>query len=162
MSGDIDSIFIFQEIPWIKRRVASIAPIHLRIDQYEKDGVSFINMKQSVAGLIGGDDKRALDSTEYEFVDVFFGSIKSCSSWILETDIEDDFLRDGWLQKDSDMGGLNGKALVHSVIKGRDWVANEILGFSLIGNMRRLTKRIIVARGSERIMVIVAYDFCRR
>lgn len=131
--------------------------LNLYIKQYVADGVTHIDIGQTAGSIKGDDDNRKLDSVKRERTDDLFGAITFQSRWVNASEIDDAFLGQDWVNE-SQAGGPNGEYLVHTYIKGKDWVANEILGFTLVGGVRRLIKRIAVEKGGMTTVVIV-YDF---
>lgn len=158
LSGDTDAILAMQGIDWIKRKTLSMVSLNLSIKQSVADGATHIHIAQTAGSFKGEDDNRVLDWVERERSDDLFGNVVVRSRWISAAEIDNAFLKEGWLHGSDEHDRPDGEALVHTVIKGTGWVANEILGFAVVGGVRRLTKRVTVEKQTIVKNVIITYD----
>lgn len=153
-----------QGISWFLRKGISAASISLDVNQYEAppkpphestEIFTHIDIEQVAAGLSGTHEKRTLDDFWRPHSDWLFGSVKGRSSWVSLDEIEDEFLKSGWLTEG------DGKCFVKSYVESQDsdWVATQIWGFQTVGGVRRYVRNIVLTKGKERAQVRLAYDF---
>jgi hypothetical protein len=150
----------------------SLATLTLNIKQYtappsppaDPTGpqVTHIEIEQTGTGGIKGTyEKRCLDYTFRDHSDYLFGNVKGQSKWLNLEDIEDPFLRSGWLEGDNEKGGPNGETHIISHVESLDapWTATQIWGFKEIDGVRRYVRNVVIAKGSERVELQLVYDW---
>ena len=150
-----------QGVGWLKRKTISVVPLSLHIKQHIEGGVTHIDIGQTAGSIKGTDDDRILDWVKRERVDDLFGDLKVKNRWVNVLDIEDSFLKEGWLDGKEEASGPNEEMLIQAVIEGAGWTVNEVSGFSITGGERRFTRRVMIIKGSERRTVVIYYDFCK-
>ncbi|KAI9851765.1 MAG: hypothetical protein M1838_002842 [Thelocarpon superellum] len=170
ISDDPDPILALQGISWLVRKAIAIAPVSLVMKQYDDPttGVTHLDTEQrGVAGIKGWVEARTLDFQEREADNGLFGKVRSQSRWVKVGEIEDDFLKEGWLVTDDDAPLTEGgdKAgpgdLLHSHVVSlqADWVAEQIWGFSEVDGKRYHTRLVVVSTPKERVQAKLVYDY---
>lgn len=77
------------------------------------------------------------------------------------SEIEDDFLKSGWLSGEAEATGPGGKDHVLSFVENVDshWTAEQIWGFMEIEGQRRYARNIVIRKGDERVNLRLVYDY---
>lgn len=145
------------------RKAIGLATITLHIKQYvDESGLSHIDIEQvATGGIKGTSEHRLLDWTAREHEDHIFGKLQGKNRWVSLDDIEDDFLKEGWLTGDEEKGGPAGELLVESLADQLDkkWTANQIWGFAVIDGERRYTRHVKVTKGDKVLKINMVYDW---
>lgn len=99
LSNSTDKMLELQGVGWLKRKAIALATITLNINHYKDDGgVEHIDIDQILTGGIPGTtEKRSLNWTFHEHEDHVFGAIIGKSRRSKVEDIEEPFLKEGWL-----------------------------------------------------------------
>ena len=169
ISASIDPILVIQGVSWFLRTAIGAASVHLDINQYQApprpphestDIFTHVDIEQTAAGLKGTHEKRTLDGVYREHSDWLFGSVKGKSEWIGLGDLDDDFLKKGWI-KEEGKEGEEDKFLILSYVESLDagWVATEVWGFQEHEGKRRYARNILVTKGDQRAEARLFYDF---
>lgn len=153
-----------QGVGWLTRKGIQLATITLHVKQYidEAGGTTHIDIAQTLTGgLKGTTELRELDWQPRDHDDHVFGKLKGRSRWIELDAVEDDFLRDGWLDGDEEKGGPAGEKHIESYVVNEEkgWTADQIWGFSLVDGVRYYTRRVVVTKGSEVLKVRLIYNW---
>ncbi|KAK0383171.1 hypothetical protein NLU13_9084 [Sarocladium strictum] len=165
LSDSIDPVLTVQGISWLLRTAIGAASISLDINQYEAppsppntstELFTHIDIEQTAAGLKSTNEKRTVDAEWREHSDWLFGNVKGKSFWVGLDDVEDDFLKQGWLKEGDDEKFLF-KSYVESLDNG--WVASQIWGFQEVQGERRHVRKILVTKDSKRAAVTFVYDY---
>ncbi|KAL2064236.1 hypothetical protein VTL71DRAFT_4730 [Oculimacula yallundae] len=165
LSDDTDALLALQGIGWWTRKAISLATVTLHCKQYTTDGVTHIDIDQTATGGVKGTTElRSLDWEEHSHVDHIFGNIKGRARWSSSQDIDDSFLKEGWLEGDEEKAGPNGEKHVESVAKNEEkgWTAQQIWGFATVDGKRYYVRRVVVTKGSESLKVRLVYDFQKK
>lgn len=157
LSGDFDGVLAMQNVDWMKRKILSMVSINLDIKQSLHDGISHVEIGQRAGSIKGDLDRRVLDQTEQHKKDELFGEVKSRSRWIRLTEVQDDFLSQGWPQDDNK--SADAETFVQTIVHGKDWVATEILGLGEMEGKRKLIRRIVIRKGDDQKSIVLIYDF---
>ncbi|KAI9811380.1 MAG: hypothetical protein M1827_005540 [Pycnora praestabilis] len=157
LSDDIDKILTMQGVGWFLRRAISLATITLTIKEYtDDDKFTHIDVDQVATGGVGGTtEKRTLDWTFREKSDRIFGKVKGKSRWIKLDDVDDKFLKEGWLDEIKTGGGI--QAYVESI--DSTWTADQIWGFEEIGGKRYHTRHLVCRKGKDWKQARLVYDY---
>ncbi|KAI9755941.1 MAG: hypothetical protein M4579_004072 [Chaenotheca gracillima] len=161
ISDDFDPILAMQGVGWLTRKAIALATITLIVKQYEGDepgNPTHIDIQQVVTGGISGTTElRCLDWEFREHSDSIFGAVKGRSRWTKLEDVEDDFLKNGWLEGEA----RGDRGLVQSYVESKDngWIANQIWGFEEIDGKRYYVRHVVVTKGEERKQARLVYDF---
>lgn len=76
-------------------------------------------------------------------------------------DIDDEYLKAGFLEGDEEKGGPGGEKHIISYVESLDsgWTATQIWGFKIIDGERKYVRNVVVTKGSERAEVQLVYDW---
>lgn len=171
-SGSLEPVLALQGIGWLTRKAVGMATFTLDVKQFNAPPAApadpsgppacHIEIDQlGTAGVKGTSEKRCLDNTFREHSDWLFGNVKGQSRWINLEDVDDDFLKAGFLDGDEEKGGPNGEKHIISHVESLDkgWTATQIWGFKTVEGVRKYVRNVVVAKGAERIELQLIYDW---
>lgn len=164
LSDSADKGLTIQSIGYLIRTGISMATISIVVNQYEAppkppnestDIVTHIDIEQFATGLSGSVENRCVDDTYRDHSDWLFGNVRGKSYWVSVDDIEDEYLKGGWLAEGE------GKNLVLSHVESQDygWVADQVWGFQEVEGERRYCRNIIITKDDQRAEFRFVYDF---
>ncbi|KAH6983567.1 hypothetical protein BKA56DRAFT_482825 [Ilyonectria sp. MPI-CAGE-AT-0026] len=162
LSDSSDPVLALQGIGFLARKGINMASITLDLNQYTAlpappnmatDTVTHIDITQSPSGK-DGQERRCVDNTFREHSTSLFGPVIGKTMWVSHDEIDDDFLKNGWLVEGE---GKFLKIVVQS--KGSGWIATQIWGFEMVDGERRYCRHISVTKGDKRVEVRFVYDF---
>jgi hypothetical protein len=163
LSDDTDAVLALQGIGWFTRRAISFATVTLHVKQYtDEAGNTHIDIEQTATGGIKGTtETRELTWTFNEHEDHIFGKVKGRSRWLGLDAVEDDYLKEGWLEGDEEKSGPAGELHIESYVEnnGKGWTADQIWGFSIVDGKRYYVRRIVVKKGSEVMKTRLVYNW---
>jgi hypothetical protein len=162
LSDDTDEILRLQGVGWLKRRAIALATITLYVKHYkDESGVEHIDIDQKLTGgITGSSEIRILDWTSREHDDSIYGPLVGKSRRVKLDEIENEYLKKGWLQDTEQHGAINAYAQSDTPKSGTSWTADQIWGFELVGDERRYTRHVdFLGPESEHIQVRLVYDF---
>ncbi|KAI4163829.1 MAG: hypothetical protein LQ342_002602 [Letrouitia transgressa] len=144
-----------QGVGWVLRKAISLATITLSITQYEKDGLTHIDISQTATGGIKGTtENRTLDWEYREHKDGIFGEVRGKSRWVKLDDVDDDtFLKTGW----DDMDGEHVQSYVES--KDNGWTADQVWGFEIMDGKRYYVRHVVVRKEDDWKQARLVYDY---
>lgn len=163
ISDSSEPVLALQGIGFLTRKGIGLASITLDVNQYtappkapseSTDVVSHIDITQTASGLKSTQEDRCLDDFFRAHADWLFGKVRGKSSWVSLDDVDDEFLKKGWLVEGD---GKFIKSHVESEDNG--WVAVQIWGFELINGERRYARHIVVTKKDERVQIRLVYDY---
>jgi hypothetical protein len=95
-----------QGVTWISRTAISYATVTLYVNHYkDENGIEHIDTDQTLTGGVPGtSEKRILDWTPRGHYDYVFGAVTGKSRRFKVDEIEDKFLKDGWLPDTQEHG----------------------------------------------------------
>lgn len=171
-SGVLEPVLALQGIGWLTRKAVGLATFTLDIKHFnappappgEPSGgpVSHIEIDQlGTGGIKGTSEKRCLDSLYREHSDWLFGTVKGQSRWIDIAEVDDAFLKAGFLEGDEEKGGPNGEKHILSHVENeeRGWTASQIWGFKIVEGVRKYVRNVVVSKGAERVEIQLVYDW---
>ena len=98
LSDDTDEILRLQGVSWFTRRAIALSTITLYVRHYkDDDGVEHIDIDQTLTGIPGTSENRILDWTFREHDDYLFGSVLGKTRRANVDEIENEYLKEGWL-----------------------------------------------------------------
>ncbi|CRK33349.1 hypothetical protein BN1708_001037 [Verticillium longisporum] len=171
LSDSPEPALALQGIGWMVRKAVGLATLTLHVKQYEgapkppstaTDPVTHIDIDQTATGGVKGTkENRCLDLEFREHADWLFGSCRGQSDWRSPAEIEDEFLKKGWLEGDAESTGPQGKSHVYSHVENVDngWTATQIWGFQEIDGQRRYARNIVVAKDDKKVEFRLVYDY---
>ncbi|KAM0666560.1 hypothetical protein ACQRIT_005316 [Beauveria bassiana] len=156
---------IIQGISYLVRKGILAATLSLETNQYEaapsppnEDELLcwHIDIVQSASGM-GTEERRCLDNTFRHHSDWLFGNVRGRSRWVSVEDIEDAYLKGGWLVE----GESGSKELIESHAESEDygWTADQIWGFQEVDGERRHCRNIVITKGDQRAEFRFVYDY---
>ncbi|EHK98577.1 hypothetical protein M7I_5602 [Glarea lozoyensis 74030] len=152
LSDDTDSVLALQGIGWWTRKAISLATVTLHVKQYTEGNFTHVDIDQTATGGIKGTtENRTLDWEFRETQDHIFGNLKGRSRWLTLDLVDDDFLKEEWLEGDEEKAGPEGQTHIQSWVDNQEkgWTAEQIWGFAVVDGKRYYTRRITVKKGSE-------------
>ncbi|KAK3389103.1 hypothetical protein B0T20DRAFT_483976 [Sordaria brevicollis] len=172
LSSSIEPGLALQGISWATRKIVGLASLTLDIKQYSAapsppaepsaPAVFHIDIEQTgTGGMKGTSEKRCLDNIFRDHKDWLFGHVKGQTRWVNPEDIDDAFLKSGWLEGDEEKKGPNGESHVCSHVESYDagWTATQIWGFKTIDGVRRHVRNVVIAKGKDRVELQLVYDY---
>ncbi|KAI0257666.1 hypothetical protein BJV78DRAFT_53176 [Lactifluus subvellereus] len=161
LSDSTDEILRLQGVSWLTRRAIGLATITLYTKHYKDDGgVEHIDIDQKLTGIPGTVEKRTLDWTFRENEDYLFGAILGKSRRVKLDEVDNDFLRKGWLPDTEEHGAVNSYVKSDTPKSGRTWIAEQIWGFEEIRGERRYVRHVdFTGPEGEHIQVRLVYDY---
>ena len=104
-----------------------MSTITLYIRHYKgDDGVERIDIDQTLKGIPGTSENRILDWTFRENDDYIFGSVLGKSRRANVNEIEDGFLREGWLPDTVQDGVINSYVKSDTSKSNTSWIAEQV------------------------------------
>ncbi|KAI4682118.1 uncharacterized protein J4E88_005006 [Alternaria novae-zelandiae] len=169
LSDSFDSAFVLQGIPWIIRKVISLATLTMKIaHSVDESGVPTVIFTQAasvaIAGLSEEIETRWLDGREQLHSSSLFGTSSARTRMIcfdtatgydgkpLDAVLTKDFLREGKEGEEEFLFDL----VVHQT---RGWVMEQIWGFGMLNGERRLLRKMGLKKGGEAVYVTAWYDW---
>ena len=120
-----------QGISWLTRRAIALATITLYVKHYKDDGgVEHIDIQQTLTGITGTTETRTLDWTFREHQDYLFGAVLGKSRRVKLDQIENEFLRSGWLPDTEEHGAIESYAKSDTPKSGTTWTGEQVRRFS--------------------------------
>ena len=163
LSDDTDPVLALQGIGWWTRKAISLATVTLHVKQYQDDkSITHIDIDQTATGGIKGTSEyRELDWIARTHTDHVFGTLKGQSRWITLDKIDDEFLKEGWLDGEEENSGPEGERHMESYVDNEEkgWTGQQIWGFAIIEGKRYYTRRVVIKKGSEVMKVRLVYSW---
>jgi len=132
LSDDIDAILGMQGVTWISRTAISYATVTLYVNHYkDENGIEHIDTDQTLTGGVPGTtEKRILDWTPRGHYDYVFGAVTGKSRRLKVDEIEDKFLKDGWLPDTQEHGVICSWIESDRERSGYSWTSYEVRSLS--------------------------------
>jgi hypothetical protein len=75
--------------------------------------------------------------------------------------VDDAFLKEDWLNVDSEKGGPDGEIFIESYVinEEKGWDARQVWGFAIVDGKRYYTRRVVVTKGKEVLRVRLVYNW---
>jgi len=161
LSDDTDEILRLQGVSWFTRRAIALSTITLYVRHYKgDDGVERIDIDQKLTGIPGTSENRILDWTFREHDDYLFGPVLGKSRRANVDEIENEFLREGWLPDTVQDGVINSYVKSDTPKSNTSWIAEQTWGFEQINNERRYVRHVdFIGPEDEHIQACLVYDF---
>ncbi|KAI0286924.1 hypothetical protein BGY98DRAFT_1104985 [Russula aff. rugulosa BPL654] len=149
LSDDTDEVLRLQGVSWFRRRAIA-----------GDDGVERIDIDQTLTGIPGTSENRILDWTFREHDDYLFGSVLGKSRRANVDEIENEFLKEGWLPDTVQDGVINSYVESDTPKSHTSWIAEQTWGFEQINNERRYVRHVdFIGPENEHIQARLVYDF---
>jgi hypothetical protein len=128
LSDNVDAILSMQGVPWISRTAISYAAITLYVNHYkDENGVEHIDSDQTLTGgFPGTTENRILDWTPRDHYDYVFGAVVGKSRRLKVDEIEDSFLKDGWVADTREHGLVCSWIESDREKSGYNWTSYEV------------------------------------
>ncbi|KAF6813304.1 hypothetical protein CSOJ01_04648 [Colletotrichum sojae] len=171
LSDSPEPALALQGIGWVVRKAVGIATVTLDIKQYSAppsppgtgtEPVTHLDIDQiATAGLKGTSEKRCLDMEFREHSDWIFGTVRGQSTFMSIDEVEDDFLKENWLEGEAEATGPDGKSHIYSHVESIDngWTATQVWGFQTINGERRYARNVLIKKGDKRVEIRLVYDW---
>ncbi len=122
-----------QGVSWLNRTAISYGTITLYVTHYKDEhGVEHVDTDQTLTGIPGTTEKRVLDWTTREHYDYLFGAVIGKSRRRKVEDIEDDFLKSGWLPDTLEHGIIASRMESDTKKSGYSWSSDEVCCLSVV------------------------------
>jgi len=103
---------------------------------------------------------RALDWEFREHADHIFGELKGRARWVTLEVLDDDYLKEEWLDGEGEKAGPNGECLMESFVEAKaGWTGRQVWGFAIVEGERRYTRRVVISKGSEVLKIRMVYNW---
>ncbi|KAK4239068.1 hypothetical protein C8A03DRAFT_32866 [Achaetomium macrosporum] len=171
-SSNVEPGLALQGIGWMTRKAVTMSTVTLHVKQFvappsppadpANPPVTHIEIEQTgTGGFKGTTEKRCLDYTFREHSDWLFGHVKGQTKFVAAEEVQDEFLKSGWLEGDEEKGGPNGETHVLSYVESLDngWTATQIWGFKTIEGVRKYCRNVVIAKDGERVELQLVFDF---
>ena len=169
LSDPFDPVFIIQGVPWIIRKVISIASLSMNVTQeVDEVGTKTLVFTQRVSIAISGlkEDKEVhvLDWREKFHSSVVFGTSSGRSRMVnlstatghdgkaLDPLLTKDFLDEGEPGGDNNLYEL----IVHQT---SGWVMEQMWGFGIVNDERRLIRKMVIRKGDKMAYTRGVYEW---
>jgi len=161
LSDDTDEILRLQGVSWWRRRAIALATVTLYVRHYKDDSnIEHIDIDQTLTGIPGTSELRILDWTLREHEDYLFGQVVGKSRRVKVDEIENEFLRDGWLPDTVESGAINSYVKSDTPKSNTTWIAEQTWGFEKIDDERHYVRHVdFIGPGDEHIQARLVYDF---
>lgn len=162
LSDDVDPVLQLQGIGWWTRKAIGLATVTLHVKQYiDDDKVTHIDIDQTATGGIKGTTElRTLNWEFKEHTDHIFGELKGKTRWTTLDLIDDDFLKQEWLDGEAEKGGPDGEFVLESYVEATaGWTGKQVWGFAIVEGERRYTRRVVITKGSEVLKIRMVYNW---
>jgi hypothetical protein len=128
LSDDTDEILRLQGVGWLMRCAIGLATVTLYVKHYkDESGVEHIDIDQTLTGGIpGSSESRTLDWTDRARSDPIHGHIVGKSKRVKLDEIENEYLKNGWLQDTEQHGAINAYAQSDTSKSGTSWTADQV------------------------------------
>ncbi|CAK3992742.1 Hypothetical predicted protein [Lecanosticta acicola] len=151
----INPMLKMQGIPWLVRQAAIYSDIQVKLTQYVDDeGIPRVDQLQISTGGVRQFEPRFMNGALIEVEIMFWGPTTGFTKYIKNTDIEDDFLKQGWIEEDD--GDV---ILDHTDSKTNGWSATQVWGFAVLDGERRHVRRIVSKKGNDVLTMTTVYDY---
>jgi hypothetical protein len=179
MSDDTDEILRLQGVSWFTRRAIALSTITLYVRHYKgDDDIERIDIDQTLTGIPGTSENRILDWKLKEHDDYLFGPVVGKSRRANVDEIENEFLREGWLPDTVRDGVINSYVKSDTPKSNTSWIAEQVCqpfqhaclqnglpiqtwGFEQLNDERRYVRHVdFIGPGNEHIQARMVYDFC--
>jgi hypothetical protein len=114
-------------VNWFARKAVALATITLYIRHHKDDNnVEHIDIDQKLAGIPGAAEKRTLDWTFRERSDPVFGPILGKFRRAPLDQIDNEFLRNGWLPDTEQNGAIHAYVKSDNPKSGKAWTLEQV------------------------------------
>lgn len=152
-----------QGVTWISRTAISYATVTLYANHYkDENGIEHVDTDQTLTGGVPGTtEERILDWTPRDHYDYVFGAVTGKSRRLKVDEIEDKFLRDGWLPDTQEHGVICSWIESDRERSGYSWTSYEVWGFEEIQGERHYTRHIRFTEkpGGKVVYARLVYDY---
>ncbi|ROT35454.1 hypothetical protein SODALDRAFT_328794 [Sodiomyces alkalinus F11] len=171
LSDSPEPALALQGVSWMVRKAIGLATLTLNVKQYEgpanppstsTEPAVHIDISQtSTGGVKGTTEARCVDTEWRDHSDWLFGNCRAYSAWRSLDEIEDAFLKKGWLVGEAEAKAPGGKTFLLSHVENVDygWTATQIWGFQDVNGERRYARNIIVAKEDKKVEFRLVYDW---
>lgn len=169
LSDPFDPVFAIQGIPWLIRKVISIATLSMKASHdVDESGTKILVFTQiasvAIAGLSEEKEVRVLDGREKFHSSALFGTSSARSRLV---DLSTATGHDGQplaslLTKDFlHQGEPGGEDYLYDLIvhQTNGWVMEQIWGFGLVDGERRLLRTLVIRKGDQVAYTRGVYDW---
>ncbi|EMC95170.1 hypothetical protein BAUCODRAFT_157666 [Baudoinia panamericana UAMH 10762] len=156
ISDSATEMLKMQGIGFIIRQAVAFSTVTNTTSQYtDKDGKLHLDQKQVSTGGITNEEERTIDGEWHESANKIWGKVKGRSRMVKVSELDDDFLKEGWAQD-----CLEGEVL-ESVNESLSdtWKATVIFGFADVNGERKHVRRITCVKGNHREKMRQVWDW---
>lgn len=129
------------------------------IKQFVDDrGAETILIESTITGGFKGTSQcRVLDGSEQNSMDETFGTIQEISTWSDLSDLNNRWLKEGWLQEQDESNQKHIKVVCSS--KRFGWSTITVWGFAEIDGQRRHVRKFSAIKDGKEFNVRAVYDW---
>lgn len=114
-----------------------------------------MDITQSAAKLAGTKEHHCLDGLTHNHRDWIFGEIQGYGCWLKLTELEDEYLKSGWIEESKEDKFIVEYTENHT----SRWAVHHIWGFQMIEEERRFCRKAFVEKDGRRINFRIVYDY---
>lgn len=117
----------------------------------EEDQTHKIEVEQKMTGgFKGGEDVHVLDGTERSSESVIYGTFLGSSNWSDLSDVDDEWLKEGWIQDQVEEAGPQGEMYIKitGTHEALAWVTTVIWGFVELDGQRYHARKAVCRKGN--------------
>ena len=156
-----------QGLPWWKRQFLHILTVKETHTQYKDgEGITHIDVALSISGGFGGNNEnRIIDNKQHTVETEMLGTLLERCRWANLDEIEDEWLKEGWVYTDDELknggGGPNGELHIESHGSNASGAFSTVglWGFVEIDGARYHCRKAIARRGKETCRVTGIYGY---
>lgn len=126
-TADLEVLMKYEGVDWLSRKVTVNMPFTTSIKAYkDNDGVERMDIENlPIIGVAGVTELRTLDGISRNHSDHIFGPIVLTSRRIQMADVDDEFLKRGWLPEYIDHGLIHACDTSDTVKTKQTWAADQ-------------------------------------
>ncbi|KAL1618574.1 hypothetical protein SLS56_010502 [Neofusicoccum ribis] len=150
LSTGMDEVMSLQGLSWMKIKALSMISVTETCKQYVDDqNVTHIDIAPTVTGgFKGHDSSHIVDGMERSVEVPEFGTVFETCRWTDLSNVDDDFLRDGWIYGDGEVGGLKNLELSATMEKG-SCMFKGVWGFVEVDGKRYHARKTTCTKGGK-------------
>ena len=132
-------------------QAATVVTLTEHVRQYiGEDKVHRIEIEQKMTGgFKGGEDAHVLDGIERSSESVIYGTFNACSEWSDLSNVDDEWLKEGWIHDQSEEAGPHGEMFIKIIGThlALGWTTTVIWGFVELDGQRYHARKAVCKKG---------------
>ncbi|WPH02490.1 Hypothetical protein R9X50_00535500 [Acrodontium crateriforme] len=161
ISDSMEALMKMQGVGWMVRQAVKYSNVTTVITQStsETGHVKLHSVMQSTGG-VKNEETWVLDGVEREKENWIWGKVKGNVKYIKISELEDEFLKEGWAQDCIDANGGEGELIASEQFSLSDtWTAYQVIGFADVNGERRQVRKVVGKKGDQVERVRMIHDW---